>query len=153
MSVFATAINEVTSYANLYDKYKITAYKVSFIPRATEAEQGTIRNNILYTCLDYDDNNGPQNVQEILNFRNRKYTRGTACHTRYVRYPHTMAWVNQTTGQGMNAECQRFPWIDAAALNVPAFGIKWGVQSGGTEGVQIYIDVMVTAYVKWAGRR
>jgi len=155
MAVFANSINEVASYGNLYDKYKISAYKVSFIPRATEApaDAGQIRNVLFYTCIDYDDNTAPTDVQEVLNYRNRKYTRGTAVHTRYVKYPHTMAWVNQTTGAGGNLECQRFPWIDAAALNVPAYGVKWCAQAGGATGTQTYVDVMLTVYVKWAGRR
>lgn len=156
--MLATATGEVNAYTNLYDKYKICAFKVDFVPRAnsfqvynnvTSAED----NFILWTSLDYDDTVAPTDVQALVNYRNAKWTRGTAKHTRYVKYPHIVNTLGATGTGVQNAGNIRSCWIDAAFLGVQHLGIKWGCQPGGAAANKTYIDVILTAYVKWAGRR
>jgi hypothetical protein len=160
MAVIANQTNDVTSYTNLYDKYKICAYKVTFIPRATQFELYNNQtdgndNFILWTCLDYDDAAAPTSTQYVMNYRNKKWTRGTQVHKRYVKHPHILgAIANNTTGAStVNSANIRAPWIDAASLSIPHYGVKWACLPGGAATNLTYIDVILDVYVKWAGRR
>lgn len=158
MAIIANSINEVASYTNLYDKYKICSYSVKFIPRGDmftidKANIDASQNFIFVTALDYDDATSPTEEQALFNYRNHKWTRGTKVHSRYVRYPHVMKWVQETAGSGGNVSNERAGWIDAAGLNVPHYGLKWGCKPGGSAGSTIYMDVLLSVYVKWAGRR
>ena len=157
MAVLATDNNEIASYTNLYDKYKICSYKVTFVPRLdaftgyagnTDATQ----NLILWTCLDYDDGEAPASVREVMNYRNARWTRGAATHSRYIKYPHILGTV-QSTAAAVGASVSRAPWRDCKTLNINHFGFKYACKPGGAAANKTVFDVVITAYVKFAGRR
>lgn len=159
MAAIGSFINEVPSYTNLYDKYKICSYAVTVVPRADamtidSATFTADRNFIFISALDYDDALNVDSEQGMFNFRNHKWTRGTQVHKRYIKYPHILQWVQETgTGTGANAVSVKSKWLDAAQLNVPHYGYKWGCKPGGPTGGFLYADIIIDVYCKWAGRR
>lgn len=117
------AYNELTA---LYDQYRICGVKVIFLPPFTGRETiSTIdqpRTSARFmSVIDYNDNTGPSNMDELRQYENCKMTQVHERHERYIPYPK----FTNNSGQNVN------DWISTATATTPHFGIKFGADPTG----------------------
>lgn len=149
------AIPNHTEFTALYDQYKINMIKIQYIPRgnSTDIQTGTTtgQSTGLFTVLDYDDNNVPTSIDELMQYQNMKMSRSHQIHKRIIK-PLARINVVGSLGAGVNGMYgHRNPWIDCNSPNVPHFGIKYAIQQV-PNGSQIY-DVKIDYYLAFKNVR
>lgn len=135
-----TDVPSSSEFTALYDQYKINAFKLTIMPRSTEASVGQ-DSSVIGSVIDYDDNVTPTNVTQLVQYQNLKMTRGSRIHTRYVK-PKIATQVFQTgvlPGYGSSKS-----YIDVASPDVPHYGLKGYIQQTAT--VQTF-DLKVDYYL------
>lgn len=145
--------NEVTSYRNLYDGYRIKRIRIDVMPRGTSVEQdvaAAVAGHVNYWAVDTTDASKPTAVNDVIQYQRVKYVRGTEILS-FSFVPKIAAAVAQSTSAW--GYLQSGGWIDSSYPDVMHFGVKWANQIGGSAGSNFYVDVVTTLYVDFKGRR
>jgi len=127
-------------FTSLFDQYKITGVKVSFLPRGNVGEVGTNQGIVkFFTAIDYDDITALTSINDLLQYENAKTTRSTQDHSRFLR-PKVAALAYQSSVG--NAYMPRTGWIDCNNTTVEHYGIKWALQQlpVGSQTFDVKID-------------
>lgn len=141
-----------TEFTNLYDQYKITGAKMSFVPGATEALYSPLSGvasqhgyNRFHSVIDYDDSTPPISEDQMLQYQSVKTTNGLRTHTRYLK-PKVLREVYRsalTTGYNPTAS----QWIDTVQNDVPHYGLKvWCDAPFSSTNASITYTVYLTLY-------
>lgn len=145
-----------TEFTNLYDLYKITGIKLSFVPSASEyinsvtsgtnAQNGFQRFN---SVLDFDDTAVPTSENQLLQYASLKQTPGWATHSRYFT-PRVNTVVEGVVGATLAASSTAPKWISTDNPEVEHLGVKVFVPppiAGSAVSAAITYTVYATYYL------
>lgn len=142
----------VSEFTNLFDQYKITGAKLSFVPGASESLYSPISGTStangfarFHSVIDYDDTTTPPSEDAMLQYGSLKTTGPMQTHVRYIK-PKILHEIYRSaiaTGYAPRAA----DWIDVGTPDVPHYGIKvWcNAPTSGTN-TQISYTVYLTLY-------
>lgn len=119
---------QATTFANLYDQYKISKVVISLRPRPGIAVTSVANGNVgvqgyspLLTVLDFDDATPPVNEGEMLSYQNCRMTKYDRNHTRVI-YPK---WLDTTYETALgNGYHPTNGFLDCNDNQVPHYGLK-----------------------------
>lgn len=149
-----------TELTALYDQYKITGVKISFIPSATEynsaiPQGATVAQgfNPFMSAIDYDDTTTPTSEDQLMEYGSLKRSGPGRIHSRYI-VPKVLQEVYRsvaTTGyRPISGQ-----WLDIAQPDIPHYGLKvWcsAPPAAGTATAITY-NVYATYYIKCKNTR
>ncbi len=148
----ANALPNYSSWAAVFDRYRIKSAKVDFTPQSvqeiTTAGQSV---GIFHTLLDFDDNTAPTSVAAM-----QRYS--TYCgiiSTKPIRralLPRAAAATYVSAVTTGYVEVEPNAWRDVAYGDIPHYSVKWGLDNTSAAALVIY-NVLVTLTVEFAGRR
>jgi len=119
-------IIQFSSYASVFDQYRIDFVEVWLTPYGTATAPGYNGNVHLYSVVDYDDANAPASLVALTQYENCVTTRCTDGH--YVKFrPHiAVAGYGGAFTQFINKPSD---WIDVASGSLQHFGLKLGAET------------------------
>jgi len=123
-SFLATQIPSFSSFASVFDQYRIEMIEVWIVPSSgTGAVLGTDPASFV-SVIDYDDNSFPASEGALLDYQNAITTTvGNGHYRSFV--PHIAVAAYSGTFTSFANEVA--PWIDAASSGVAHYGLKIGV--------------------------
>jgi len=136
----ATHIQQFSSFAAVFDQYKIKTIEIWATPRGLGTSSTYLNSGRMYSVTDYDDANIPSNTAQMLQYQNviaapfgmghyRKWTP----HMALAAYSGAFtSYANVTAG-----------WIDVASPSVQHFGFK-----AMLDGTNAANDVQVEGLVR-----
>lgn len=143
----------VTSYANLYQQYRIRKLKWNFYPRgvantitwADDAPHG----GTAVTAIDYDDTTPPTNFQQLARSAKARVHTLNRPFTRYFT-PTVRTSVGVDTAATVSSSGIKFsPWLRTNALGIEHYGLKTYFRAPGAIETKYHMDYLVTAYVQF----
>lgn len=124
-----------TDFTPLFDQYKISAVKLTFIPWRTNSTvefnsvaAGTNTIPRFATAIDYDDSSAPANFDVLRQYQTCKITPITQKHTVFLKPMYSNEVYNGATSAYSPAR----GWLDCTYTQVPHYGLKVGIESAGT---------------------
>lgn len=146
-----TDVPGYTEFTGLFDEYKISAVKIMFMsPGVT-----TINNQtggapsfvipMLYTCLDYTDDDVTLDIQDIREYQTAKIHHITKrMNSRYLK-PCFQTLVYEGVGQGYTP---KRGWLNTNDSSVEHYAIKYGLEpTGGTVDNRYEIKIVCKYYL------
>lgn len=117
-----------SEFTTLFDQYKILGGKWTLIPKSTEANVGSgavasSEFNSIMSVLDFDDNNPPSSINDLVQYQSYRVTRGNKVHSRYLKPCAVQAFYNSPISTAYGPK--RNVWIDINNAGVPHYGIKY----------------------------
>lgn len=144
-----------TDFTALFDRYKLTGAKVTFLYQISEATAGGAQ--VLPTInygVDYDDNAPPTSLDVMKQKQNTKRRILTANrpYSIFVK-PRHLNTVLDAGGATSNVLSSTSGWLNCENPNVPHQGLKFWIQdlySGGstTTTIQSKLDISIQLYLK-----
>lgn len=135
------SIPNVTEFQNLFDHYRLTYVKLYFQLQLTPeaAAASTAAYPVLYYARDYDDSLGPLSLDQLWEHGNmkRRVLQPNKLVTVGLR-PATNSVVYRTALTNSYSPKWR-EWIDMANVDVPYYGLKFGVENWTTPGMGILV--------------
>ena len=152
-----TDLPNYTEFQNLYDMYRIKAVKIRWLFNHNNSEAGSGNPDTLpnfYSVVDYDDDNAPANVAELLQYPRCRIRRlGNPKMSDYFK-PRVSSLVYKTaltTGYAMGA---RNTWLDMSNADIPYFAFKYALDPvGSSSGSVGYLCPVITYYFQCKGTR
>lgn len=165
-------VHNYTEFTNLFDQYKINAFKITLTPMATgvltsdAVNAGTERtgyvNATLHWVTDYDDVTAPaassagiNTLMQYQNYRTRRLV-GAKPINIMVRHPAVLKRVFAGVTDGYQV-ARRPGWLDVAQTDHVYYGIKGVVEVGpggaGTQDIEIPFRVTITTYMQFKNVR
>lgn len=133
-------------FTSLYDQYCIKKIVFKLVPKFTDQSMGQASSGggvpLIATCLDYDDNNPPASLGDIMQRQNAKLHMSNKIITRVWR-PSVNFVIDAAVG-GLSQKIS--PWLDVTNVSVPHYGLKFATQSLPT-GTDAEYDTIVTYYL------
>jgi hypothetical protein len=146
---FANSVND-SSYAAVFDQYRIVAAEVIPTPRITEANQvSPYPAGYLYTVLDYDDATALTSPSAAQDYSSCIITPVTEAVRRCVKPRIAMAAYSGAFTSFANVADQ---WIDAASTGVIHYGIKC-IMDVGTASALVTYDLEQVVVVQFRSQR
>jgi len=140
-----------TSFAALFDRYRIRQARVTFNPNAVE---GTLTSGVtagpIYTVLDYDDPT-PITIANLVNYDNLKTAPAGAFFERTLTPRVALAaysGVFTSFAQGNPNQ-----WIDVASPSVQYYGIKFGLPIGLAASGTVVWNTIITLDLEFSHPR
>lgn len=130
-------------FTGLFDMYKVTAVKVTFLPQQTQSISiGTINNpnasSRFFSVIDYNDGTAPSSIDELRQYQTCQFTSVLKPHTRYIPKPKIL----DTNGFAIS------PWMSTASPNANYFGLKVAVEPmDSTSTLSMIYTVEVEMYL------
>jgi hypothetical protein len=125
-------VAQYSTFTNLFDQYRIAKVRVVFRPMFVGGTSITASSTFympqLWVVADYDDVSTPSNLATLQSYAN---CQTSMSETQIIEYaPHTAvaAYAGAFTSYGN--ETGR--WFDAASPAVQHYGLKYGIDSGGS---------------------
>ena len=148
---FSFAINEIPGVSNLleiYDFYKITGVKVTFIPRQTENNSQTYL-GMFHWVVDYNDSVPVDSADDIMQRQGAKmrYLVGKPFSI-FIKPRIAVQLYESTTATGYMPKYA--PWINTSDTQVPHYGLKTAYTQ---PSVGTTIDLYYTFYLKFKGNK
>lgn len=151
MSFSLDQVPAYAEYTNLFDEYKVSAVKVSFVSTAmtTITQQSGVQPAytmpLLYTALDYNDASGTYSIQDLREYQTCRYhTLQTKINTRYFK-PCFQTLVYEGLGQGYSP---KRGWLNTDDYSVQHYALKVALEpTGGALDYHYEIKVMVKYYL------
>lgn len=151
MSFSLQNLQTVSDFTNLYDQYKITGVKLTFIPTSSEA---TVNSSgylpTMYWATDNDDSSPPSET-EIRQKNNVKMRRLNNPMSVYVKYPKCVIDTQLTGGTNL-ALMTKTGWINCTNTQVQHNGLKLFFKNFDLRAQPNYINALrieATYYVKF----
>lgn len=143
---------DVTEFTNLFDRYRIAGYKLTFIPTWNNADvtAGTARLPTFHYTYDIDSAQIPSNFNDIVERTNVKSFQITKPFSMYVRNPGVDISAYGGVSSGY-AVVKRSPWLDCSNANILHYGFKWAIL--GYTGTPINFDLKITWYLRFKNVR
>lgn len=118
-----------SEFTNLFDLYRINKILVRFVPNHNSSDvagTGSAQISNFHSVLDYNDATAPTSLDQMYEYQNWKFTRGTSIHQRLWR-PTTFDMV-AVSGGSSSANPQWRQWLSTSVTNIPHFGLKVGIE-------------------------
>lgn len=148
---------QVTAFTGLYDQYKITKVKVSFIPMVTQnaviSTAAEVSNPGLFgTVIDYDDNNALTTFAQYEEYQNFKFQPciSTKTMTRTFR-PHIAIAAYQSSFAGFGNKANM--WLDCASPTIQHYGLKFYADPYASTLVPQTWQIMATYWLSFRNVR
>jgi len=139
----------VSNYTAVFDQYRIMQVSVKFIPTNTTTSSGSPGvGGVLYTVIDYDDQNTPTNLTTMLSYDSLAVTPPGQIEERTINPRLAVAAYSGAFTSFANLSNQT--WIDAASSSVQYYGLKYYVSSTPTIQTVLYVE---TAMVQFRSQR
>lgn len=131
---------QVSSFAALFDAYKINKIVVKFTPMITGLTTGTggvsaastgLFDQPLSTAIDYDDSAVPATLSAVEEYQTYKMTMGYQPHTRIITPAIAMS-AYKTSGTTIAYAQKKNVWLDMAYTDVEHYGLKGCIQGTST---------------------
>jgi hypothetical protein len=127
----ASQIGQISSLTNIFDQYMISRVRVVWRPMFLSTQltgSSTFYMPQLWTVVDYDDSATPSNIATLQQYAN---CQTSMYETQIVEFvPHIAAAVY--SGAFTSFSNMKSQWIDAASTGVLHYGMKYGIDPGGT---------------------
>jgi hypothetical protein len=121
-----TDIIQFSSYATVFDQYKIDFIELWLTPFGPATAPGYNSNIHIYSAVDYDDANAPTSLTAISQYENAVITRPSEGH--YVKFrPHIA--VAAYGGAFTQFKNEPSDWLDVASGAVQHYGFKFGAEA------------------------
>lgn len=154
----ATDFPEFSTYATLYDQYKLIGVKIRIWPRATGAvlvptgssstsDDSNVPSYMLMS-YDYDDDTVPTNTAQLQNRSNCVWLSPYKPHKFWIR-PQNRISLGGGGTTSYNAGIGKFGWIDCGFTQVRHNALKLGCTMGGPTTNTIRLDINYTVYMKF----
>jgi len=158
---FALAdLDDESTYALVYDAYRITGVQVRFTPRNIPKEGGinsVSGSNVCYVAVDYDDDTPPTTQSSVRATGTCKIFNCTKPFKFFVRPRCTGALFagGAFSGYSINNGGRAGPWIDMANTGVKYYGIKIATAGVGASfpADSYCFDIAYTYYIELRGIR
>lgn len=142
----------VSEFTTLFDQYKITGAKITFVPGGSVSNITPISGQVLphsfgrvLSAIDYDDATAPPDENTMLQYQSLKITNPNATHTRWIK-PKVLAAIYQSA-IATSYESRNAPFIDVGNPSVPHYGLKvWINAPVSPVAASITYNVYVTLY-------
>lgn len=142
----------VSEFTTLFDQYKITGAKISFVPGGSVSNITPLSGQSLahsfgrvLSAIDYDDINAPADENTMLQYGSLKITNPNATHTRWIK-PKVLAAIYQSL-TATSYESRNAPWIDVGNPAAPHYGLKlWINAPVSPVAASITYNVYLTLY-------
>jgi len=144
LSFNIASLDNFSSYALVFDQYRIDLIEVLVVPDVTEnsVSSGVASSTGLYsTVIDYDDATVPTTMTQLGGYASCQESTTTAQH--YHRFKPMFATAVYS-GTFTSFAASR-GWIDCASPNVQHYGFKMGALAAGiTQGINLVITYHVS---------
>jgi len=139
-------VNGAGDLINLYDRYKITGVKTTFVWNNNQGSllvtQPQNAFPVLHTLVDADDANAPTSVNGLLEYsktKTRAFSNSRNVISVYFRpTPLTMLW-NQVAATQQAAGLSHPTWLATLHSNIAHYGLKYAVENLGTNNeISVY---------------
>ncbi len=132
-------LDQYTSYTAVFDQYRITKASVQFRPMYTAQPLTTTLTTfvpLIYTVVDYDDNNSPGTIAVMREYQNCNIHEYETFTHEFVPHMALAAYSGAFSSYANRAK----QWIDCASATVQHYGLKCGVTPGfsGQTNLQIW---------------
>jgi hypothetical protein len=151
ISFTISELDQASSFAALFDQYRIETIEVTFSPmyRANPLNTASaVLIPLIYVAVDYDDANTPSSLAVLREYENCTVHDDSQEFT-IVFHPHVA--IAAYSGAFTSFSNQVSPWIDLASTGVLHYGIKWGI-TGVTASQSTSQSWNVSARFKFACR-
>ena len=160
MGFVANDLPQWTTFAALFDQYKITCVVLKFWPAASQATYNTSNPPAVQTffanAIDYDDVNAPAGLNYILQYENAKkwpcLTSRTKPYKVVIR-PHLAMSAFIASGSVASAYNTGSRWLDCAQNTVLHFGFKGWLEAQASANARTNFRVEATYYVSFKNVR
>jgi hypothetical protein len=136
----AFALNNIydyTSWAAVYDLYRITLIKVMFIPVANLSPNGTNPSvSYLSAAVDFDDITVPSAPAEIINYQNHIILGPSGSGTLTWKPRVALAAYSGAFTSYASKEDQ---WIDCSSASVEHYGLKYSLKQATTTSIHNWL--------------
>lgn len=138
---YSFSLSELPDYSelsNLFDAYRITGIKLTFMPRHTEAEIGTSGSSGLPTIAivtDPNDANAPSSTAAVLQYPRAKLIQLSRPYSYYFK--PRVATITTGTTNG-TAEVKGSMWQNIDSPTVLHYGVKIATYFPSTTTVDVY---------------
>lgn len=122
-----------TEYTAMFDKYRINAVKIMFLPvsdntlvatsQDTQAFRITEYANRFFTALDFNDATAPTTTNELRQYKYCKVTPYVRLHERYIK-PRVLMTATESSGTFVYNTVAR-PWLSCADPEVQHYALKY----------------------------
>jgi hypothetical protein len=144
----ATIIGDYTSYAAVFDQYRITKIELWLIPRLSTSDGSVSNPGLMSTVVDFDDGNTLASVSAANDYANCITASGVNGHYRSF-IPH-IAVSGYTGGAFSGFVNSTSPWIDASYGNTQHFGFKTACTVTSTA---LVFDLNIRVHSIWRNQR
>lgn len=119
-SFVASDLDNITSFAGVFDQYRIDMIEVLLVPSKTEVTSASSGAGSYVSCVDVDDAATPATYGQLLGYSNAQSSSGTAQHyhrwvPQYAVAAYSGAFTSYSASRG---------WIDCGSPNVQHYGLK-----------------------------
>jgi hypothetical protein len=143
-SFYFAQLPDYSDFTTLFDKYVIDSVKLEFLfPCIT---QNTVIDHLkwpkIYTVLDYDDDNTPVSLDEIMQYQSLKLTQYT--DSQLTHNVNLVPRVSRPVYNGVSvvAAYEVAPphvWIDLNSTGVPHYGLKYAIEYNMARKVDVEV--------------
>jgi len=142
-----THINQFSSFAAVFDQYKITELEVWLTPSGPGTAPGYVQATTmkLYTVIDYDDSANLASTNAALQYQNVQIGRLDDGHYRRWRPHCAVAGYGGAFSSYLNIPA---PWIDVASTAVQHYGLKIALDAT-TAANDVRIDMLIRVHVSF----
>jgi hypothetical protein len=140
-------IPQYSSFAAIFDQYKIEEIQVVFRPMLNAV--GQVNPNVatgfiapqLYTVVDYDDSATPSSIAQLESYANCNVSMYETVAITFTPHIAVGGAYGSSFTQYTNMEPQ---WIDCSSPNVTHYGIKAGCDGGDTSMTNFQVWLITT---------
>lgn len=131
---------QASSFATIFDAYKIEKVELRFIPDANElpsasnlgsATTATAKGEFMNTAIDFDDSNAPSSLAQILEYETFQVSPPYREHKVVLR-PRVAREIFDGVVTTAYEQPDKEVWLDIAQTGIPHYGVKGYIQSAGT---------------------
>lgn len=151
----ARHIPAVSEFTQLFDQYQIKGFAFMIAPGQNDFQDGNAPLPIIHSVIDYDDATpsaaseaGLNEYRERDNYRVKRFDGMNKIFRRYVKNPSLRVGAVDDSGAASFVVRAYKKYLDAAATDVPHFGIKAMLEmhnpTGSASGINF--ELMVKAY-------
>jgi hypothetical protein len=145
------SITDFTSWAAVFDQYRVLGIELFLEPSTTEALiTGTAPLGRLYTVIDYDDSSALTSISAACAYDN---CISTTLNQRQRRcFAPRVALAAYGTGAFTSYTNEAAPWIDCASGAVNHYGLKAIVDTGAAGALGVW-NLLVRTHVEFRAAR
>lgn len=154
LSFTADQLPKWSSFATIFDRYRIREVEVFFQPQTNQMVTSTgaaVFVPRLSVCVDFDDATAPGTVAEVQAYGNAITVPGNRPVVRHF-IPRAAGLAYKTAITSAYTELDPHIWKDVAYGDMPHYGLKWALTNTIAAGdMSYYLTVRMT--VEFAGAR